>query len=107
MSKRVRIYTAEDVEAHNTAASCWISRAGKVYDVTRFLQDHPGGDDLIIEYAGKDVGEVMRDANEHEHSDAAYDMLNEYVVGRLGAGEETVSEGASRTFMRSSVVKPW
>lgn len=47
---------------------------------------------MIIEYAGKDVGEVMRDANEHEHSDAAYDMLNEYVVGRLGAGEETVSE---------------
>ncbi|KAF5336402.1 hypothetical protein D9611_006534 [Ephemerocybe angulata] len=92
MSKRVRIYTAEDVEAHNTATSCWISRAGKVYDVTNFLQDHPGGDDLIIEYAGKDVEEVMKDPSEHVHSESAYDMLQEYVIGRTCVGEATVSE---------------
>ncbi|RXW20173.1 hypothetical protein EST38_g5680 [Candolleomyces aberdarensis] len=92
MSKRIRIYTAEDVEAHDKPSSCWISRAGKVYDVTNFLQDHPGGDDLIIQYAGKDVDEVMKDPNEHEHSDSAYDMLVEYVIGRLGTGEATVRE---------------
>jgi 4-hydroxysphinganine ceramide fatty acyl 2-hydroxylase len=94
MSKRVRIFTAEDVEAHDKPSSCWISRAGKVYDVTNFLQDHPGGDELIIQYAGKDVDEVMKDPNEHEHSDSAYDMLAEYVIGRLGIGEATVREGA-------------
>ena len=30
MSKRVRIYTQEDLAAHSTAESCWISHNGKV-----------------------------------------------------------------------------
>lgn len=93
MSKRLRIYTLEDVETHNTFESCWISRAGKVYDVTKFMNDHPGGDDLILEYAGKDVEEVMQDTQEHEHSDSAYDMLEEYLIGRIGIGEALVNEG--------------
>ena len=71
MSKRVRIFTAEDVAVHNTRSSCWVSRNGKVYDVSPFLADHPGGDDLILNYAGKDVGEVMADRDEHEHSESA------------------------------------
>lgn len=93
MSKRIRIFTAEDVAGHNNAHSCWLSRAGKVYNVTPFLNDHPGGDDLILQYAGRDVEDTMRDKNEHEHSDAAYDMLEEYLIGRIGEGEATVSEG--------------
>ena len=95
MSKRIRIFSAEDVAAHNSASSCWISHGGKVYDVTKFLNDHPGGDDLILEHAGKDVAEIMKDANEHEHSDSAYDMLEEYLIGRLVVGEATVREGVS------------
>lgn len=94
MSKQIRIYTAEDVEVHNKESDCWISHAGKVYDVTKFLQDHPGGDELIIQYGGKDVSEVMKDSSEHQHSDSAYEMLAEYAVGRLGQGEATVREGA-------------
>jgi 4-hydroxysphinganine ceramide fatty acyl 2-hydroxylase len=81
ISKRVRIYTLEDLEAHNTSHSCWVSRKGKVYDITNFLKDHPGGYDVILEAAGKDV---MQDKMEHEHSDSAYEMLEEYVMGRLG-----------------------
>lgn len=93
MSKRVRIYTAEDVATHTTSASCWVSRGGKVYDVTAFIDDHPGGDDLILAHAGEDIGEVMQDKLEHEHSDAAYNMLDEYVVGRVGVGEAVVRDG--------------
>ncbi|KAI0071275.1 oxidoreductase [Panus rudis PR-1116 ss-1] len=93
MSKqRVRIYTEEDVLEHNTSSSCWISRNGRVYDVTSFLADHPGGDDLILKYAGKDVGAVMKDPEEHVHSDSAYEMLEDFVIGRLGVGEAIVSD---------------
>ncbi|KAI0714227.1 oxidoreductase [Fomitopsis betulina] len=92
MSKRIRIFTAEDVAAHSTVESCWVSRDGKVYDVTNFLADHPGGDDLILNYAGKDVGEIMRDPAEHDHSDSAYDMLDECLIGRLGTSETIVSD---------------
>lgn len=93
MNKRVRLYTAEDVAAHTDIKSCWVSRNGKVYDVTGFLQDHPGGEDLILKFAGKDVGEIMKDAAEHEHSESAYEMLDDFVVGRLGTGETTVKDG--------------
>ncbi|KAH9926748.1 oxidoreductase [Fomitopsis serialis] len=92
MSKRIRILTSEDVAAHSTAESCWVTRNGKVYDVTNFLADHPGGDDLILNYAGKDVEEIMRDPLEHDHSDSAYDMLDECFIGRLGTPEMIVSE---------------
>ncbi|KAI5120903.1 hypothetical protein M0805_003003 [Coniferiporia weirii] len=92
MSKRIRMYTVEDVAEHNTSGSCWVSRNGKVYDVSAFLADHPGGDDLILNWAGKDVGQVMADEAEHEHSESAYEMLNEYIIGRLFEGESIVSD---------------
>ncbi|KAG8921826.1 fatty acid alpha-hydroxylase, partial [Tulasnella sp. 408] len=91
-SRAVRIFTREDLVNHNNTSSCWISRNGKVYDVTGFLQDHPGGDDLILNYAGKDVGEIMKDSDEHDHSDSAYEMLEEYCIGRLGTDATIVDE---------------
>ena len=93
MSKRIRIYTDKDVAAHSSAESCWVSYNGRVYDVTRFLDDHPGGDDLILKYAGKDVGEVMKDPEEHVHSESAYGIMDEFLIGRLGQGENVVSDG--------------
>lgn len=94
LKSRVRIFTLEDVALHTTKASCWVARKGKVYDVTGFLEDHPGGDDLILKYAGKDIEQAMSDADEHEHSDSAYEMLEEYVIGRIGTEVHIVDEGA-------------
>lgn len=79
----------------STRASAWTSRHGIVYDITPFLEDHPGGDDLLLAYAGKDMGDVMADENEHVHSKSAYEMLEEYKIGELGGMEKIVSEGAS------------
>lgn len=93
--KRVRILTREDLDAHKSAQSCWVAFKGKVYDVTAFVSDHPGGDDLILENAGKDVENIMKDKDSHDHSESAYEMLEEYVIGRLGAEATTVSDGAS------------
>ena len=53
----------------------------KVYDVTSFLDDHPGGSDLILEYGGKDVGAILKDEISHLHSEAAYEILDESLVG--------------------------
>ncbi|KAI7186186.1 fatty acid hydroxylase, partial [Hortaea werneckii] len=70
-----------DVAAHKTAKSCYVTIGTKVYDVTEFLEDHPGGADLILQYAGKDVKEAMEDPISHAHSEAAWEMLDEYLVG--------------------------
>jgi 4-hydroxysphinganine ceramide fatty acyl 2-hydroxylase len=107
LSKRVRIYTAEDVAGRKTSASCWLSRRGRVYDVTSFLSDHPGGDDLILKYGGQAVDNVMSDPGEHEHSDAAYEVMDGYVVGKLGCGENIVSEGAFLSSLSLSLITVW
>jgi len=77
---------------HKTAASCWVARNGKVYDVTGFVQDHPGGDDLILKHAGQDITEIMQDETEHAHSESAYEMLESYVIGRIGTAATVVDE---------------
>ncbi|KAG8216446.1 exocyst complex component Sec5-domain-containing protein [Butyriboletus roseoflavus] len=92
VSKRVRIYALEDLAAHNCAQSCWVTFKGKVYDVTAFVSDHPGGDDLILNNAGTDVEAIMKDKDSHDHSESAYEMLEEYVIGRLGTEATTVSD---------------
>lgn len=75
--------TEAEVNTHNTAKSCYVTLDGKVYDVTDFLDDHPGGADLILEYAGKDVKTIMEDEVSHFHSPAAYEVLDDSLVGFL------------------------
>ncbi|KAL8823082.1 MAG: hypothetical protein Q9191_006194 [Dirinaria sp. TL-2023a] len=72
---------SSDVASRTTAASCYVTRGTKVYDVTPFLEDHPGGGDLILEYAGKDVSQIMDDELAHSHSDSAYETLDKYLIG--------------------------
>jgi len=74
-------FSAAEIACHRSCNSCWIVRNGRVYDVTSFLVDHPGGAESILEYTGQDVSAVMKDASEHEHSEAAYELLESYFIG--------------------------
>lgn len=70
-----------DVALHSSSKSCYITIGTKVYDVTSFLPDHPGGGDLIVKYGGKDVTEILQDEMSHRHSEAAYEILDESIIG--------------------------
>lgn len=37
----------------------------------------PGGDDILLPWAGKDITEAMKDEDEHVHSKSAYMMMEE------------------------------
>ncbi|PCH33523.1 hypothetical protein WOLCODRAFT_141673 [Wolfiporia cocos MD-104 SS10] len=50
-----RSWTLQEVGQHNTPSSCWVIISNKVYDVTEFLPDHPGGSKIILKYAGRDA----------------------------------------------------
>ncbi|KAL2893346.1 Cytochrome b5 [Bienertia sinuspersici] len=52
----------------------------QVYNVTSFLDDHPGGDDVLLTATGKDATDDFEDIG---HSDTARDMLKTYYVGDL------------------------
>lgn len=82
-TQRTRIVSKNQLAEHDTLDSLWVAYKGKVYDVTDFAPDHPGGDDLILRYAGKDMGDIMEDPVEHSHSDSAFDILEEHYIGRF------------------------
>ncbi|KAM5538176.1 hypothetical protein V8D89_008063 [Ganoderma adspersum] len=50
-----RAFSLDEVSKHNSSSSCWVIINNKVYDVTEFLPDHPGGTKIILKYAGKDA----------------------------------------------------
>ncbi|KAH9259179.1 hypothetical protein BASA81_002799 [Batrachochytrium salamandrivorans] len=49
--------TVSEVKNHKTEKDCWVIINGDVYDVTKFLPDHPGGKKAILMYGGKDATE--------------------------------------------------
>ena len=53
----LRAISKDEVAKHNSEKDCWVILNGKVYDVTTFLPDHPGGKKAIVLYAGKDASE--------------------------------------------------
>jgi len=77
-----------DVKSHTTTDSCYVTLGTKVYDVTTFLDDHPGGGSLILDYAGKDITDIMKDEISHTHSESAYEILDDCFVGYIA--DETI-----------------
>jgi 4-hydroxysphinganine ceramide fatty acyl 2-hydroxylase len=71
----------DEVESHNSKKSCYVTIGTKVYDLTSFLDDHPGGAELILDWAGKDVEKILKDEISHLHSEAAYEILDESLIG--------------------------
>ena len=44
-----KTFTRGDVAQHSSKEDCWVIFDNVVYDVTDFIADHPGGEDLIME----------------------------------------------------------
>ncbi|KAK6122779.1 hypothetical protein DH2020_019707 [Rehmannia glutinosa] len=80
MGAESKLFTYSDVSAHNTSEDCWVIINGKVYDVTSYLNDHPGGDEVVLGQAGKDASEEFEDVG---HGSAARLMLDEFYVGEV------------------------
>lgn len=52
------LVSGEEVAKHTTRETgVWVIVHGKVYDVTEWLDEHPGGSKIILKYAGKDATE--------------------------------------------------
>ncbi|KAL5711770.1 hypothetical protein ACHQM5_014012 [Ranunculus cassubicifolius] len=80
MDSEGKIFTLSQVSEHNNSKDCWLVIHGKVYDVTKFLEDHPGGDEVLLTATGKDATEDFEDVG---HSTTARAMLEEYHVGEI------------------------
>jgi cytochrome b involved in lipid metabolism len=76
--------TLEAVGKHNNRDDCFIIIHGKVYDVSKFLLDHPGGEEVLFEFAGKDATDVFEQIG---HSEDARTLLNDMFVDDFEGGD--------------------
>ncbi|XP_014100762.2 cytochrome b5 [Bactrocera oleae] len=73
-------YSAGEVAQNNgrDGKPVWIIIKESVYDVTKFIKEHPGGEESILEYAGKDATKAF---NEVGHSTDAIKEMKSYKIG--------------------------
>lgn len=81
-------YSLSEVAQHDMLHDCWMVLYDKVYDITQFLFEHPGGEELLMEHAGRDGTIAFRGVG---HSKAALLSLQEYLVGVLPESERIFS----------------
>ncbi|XP_008802041.1 acyl-lipid (9-3)-desaturase-like [Phoenix dactylifera] len=74
-----RHISSDELRKHVVATDLWISIQGKVYDVTGWLKDHPGGDLPLRNLAGQDV----TDAFVAYHPGSAWKHLDRFLIGHL------------------------
>ncbi|XP_030454715.1 cytochrome b5-like [Syzygium oleosum] len=80
MGGESKVFTLAEVSEHNTTKDCWLVIEGKVYDVTKFMEDHPGGDEVLLSSTGKDATDDFEDVG---HSSSARAMMDDFYIGEI------------------------
>ncbi|CAH8259670.1 unnamed protein product [Arabidopsis lyrata] len=80
MAGNGKVLNLSELSQHSSRHDCWLLIEGKVYDVTEFLKDHPGGDDVLLSATGKDATHEFEEVG---HSSSAKVMLSEFYVGDI------------------------
>jgi cytochrome b involved in lipid metabolism len=74
--------TMADVEKHAAATDCWTVVAGNVYDLTAWIDQHPGGPDYIAQMCGTDATAGFQ--MQHEGQGEPNEELADFQIGVLG-----------------------
>lgn len=71
-------YSISEIKRHNTENDCWIYAHGFVYNVTLFLDKHPGSKYAILKYAGQNCN-IHFDF----HSEQSHKIWKQFKIGKL------------------------
>ncbi|XP_068697352.1 uncharacterized protein [Montipora foliosa] len=80
-----RKFTWQELSALNQMHNAHVAVRGKVYDISKFINHHPGGPEILQMAAGKDITIVFE--SYHIFSSLAPKMLEKYYVGDLISSE--------------------
>jgi cytochrome b involved in lipid metabolism len=84
--------TTQEIAKHNNRSSCWLIINQQVYDVTTYLNQHPGNAGTILPYCGQEATAAFNDKGRpggSTHSAYANSLLQDYLLGAVG---QTISQ---------------
>ena len=84
---QLKAYSKEQVRQHQSADDCWLIIDSKVYDVTPYVEEHPGGT-AILKHAGGDATEGFHGP---QHPDRVFDLIDDFLIGTLAASSQTAA----------------
>ena len=74
---------------------CFVTYKQDVFDMTNFLEDHPGGDKFIQDQNGKDITQLFHGPEPHSHSKSAFRMMGQYKIGELTYYDSSTDAGSN------------
>ncbi|CAH8574489.1 unnamed protein product [Schistosoma turkestanicum] len=84
MSSAVKVFTLEEIRKHNKPNDLWIVIHDKVYDLTKFASEHPGGETVLEQQAGDYGTEPFEDVG---HSSDAREIMEQYYIGEIAPAD--------------------
>jgi len=72
--------TYAEVATHNSKKDLYLVIHEKVYNASNFVDEHPGGEEVLLDVGGQDATEAFEDVG---HSDEAREILEGLLVGTL------------------------
>ncbi len=88
-------FTIDQIASHNSASDCYMVVDSRVYDITAYFGQHPGGDRTLLDSCGTDATQsfATMGGKGRDHSQKAYSMLEGYYIGDLGNAVTTGDSG--------------
>uniref|UniRef100_A0A8C9T453 Cytochrome b5 reductase 4 n=1 Tax=Scleropages formosus TaxID=113540 RepID=A0A8C9T453_SCLFO len=88
--------TEEELRKHNTRDDCWTCIRGMVYNVSPYMEFHPGGEDELMKAAGVDGTDLFDQVHRWVNYES---ILKECLVGRMAVKGSTVINGTDPVLM--------
>ncbi|KAI9179087.1 hypothetical protein H9P43_005749 [Blastocladiella emersonii ATCC 22665] len=90
----LRTFTVDEVARHNTASDAWIIVKDHVYNVTDFLNVHPGGRKILLKHIGTDATKVWLNF----HNPIILETVGKkYLIGAVGEASAAAEAPAAST----------
>merc|ERR1712154_224569 len=73
-------YTWDEIKKHNQEEDLWVVIYNRVYNLTDFQIDHPGGPDVLRDIAAQDASEEFENIL---HTEKARKMAKKFLIGKV------------------------
>jgi cytochrome b involved in lipid metabolism len=82
-----------DLAKHTKREDVWLAIHDKVYSIGKYLDEHPGGEEVLMDRAGQNATEDFEDVG---HSKDARKQLEKFEIGELLLSERSSKKEGDR-----------